>query len=140
MGARGLAMTVGGGYMKAGEFLAFLDQADGKGPLPARQRGVGRFPERFRSPSSTHGLFLTLLLVLLGGVLLNLTPCVLPMIPINLAILGAGAGTRERGFELGAAYGAGIVLVYGGLGWVILRSGLFFGAAERRLGSALKSA
>ena len=28
--------------------------------------------------------------VLLGGLALNLTPCVLPMIPINLAIIGAG--------------------------------------------------
>jgi len=52
------------------------------------------------------------------------------MIPINLAILGAGAGTRGRGFALGAAYGAGIVLVYGGLGWLILRTGLFFGALQ----------
>ena len=38
-----------------------------------------------------------------GGLALNLTPCVLPMIPINLAIIGAGAqaGSRSRGFLLG---------------------------------------
>ena len=43
-----------------------------------------------------------------GGLALNLTPCVLPMIPINLAIIGAGAqaGSRGRGFMLGSAYGA----------------------------------
>ena len=29
--------------------------------------------------------------ILVGGLALNLTPCVLPMIPINLAIIGAGA-------------------------------------------------
>ena len=51
-------------------------------------------------------------LALAGGLLLNLTPCVLPMIPINLAVIGAGAraGSRGRGFALGAAYG-GLKLV-----------------------------
>ena len=38
-----------------------------------------------------RGPLAILLLVLLGGLALNLTPCVLPMIPINLAIIGAGA-------------------------------------------------
>jgi thiol:disulfide interchange protein len=52
------------------------------------------------------------------------------MIPVNLAIIGAGAGARGRGFVLGSAYGAGMVLVYGGTGWLILRSGLFFGALQ----------
>ena len=46
-----------------------------------------------------------LLLVLVGGLALNLTPCVLPMIPINLAIIGAGAqaGIARPGFLLGGA-------------------------------------
>ncbi|MDX9868193.1 MAG: thioredoxin family protein [Kiritimatiellia bacterium] len=128
---QGFRMVTGGGYMGTAAFLAFLDQAEtgAGGPAPAGN-GLGGF---LRDPVAffhAHGLALTLALVLVGGLLLNLTPCVLPMIPINLAILGAGAGTRGRGFALGAAYGAGIVLVYGGLGWVILRSGLFFGALQ----------
>ena len=55
-----------------------------------------------------RGPLAILLLVFLGGLALNLTPCVLPMIPINLAIIGAGAqaGSRGRGFLLGGAYGA----------------------------------
>ncbi len=125
----GLSVVTGGGYMSAKEFLAFLDKAEGKAPASdgAGLAGFLRDPVAF---FHAHGLLLTLLLVLVGGVLLNLTPCVLPMIPINLAIIGAGAGTRGRGFLLGAAYGAGMVLVYGGLGWAILRSGLFFGALQ----------
>ena len=128
--AQGLTATTGGGYMGAREFLVFLDDAEGKTAAAAQGVGLGGF---LRDPVAffhAHGLALTLLLVLVGGVLLNLTPCVLPMIPINLAILGAGAGTRGRGFLLGMAYGAGMVLVYGGLGWIILRSGLFFGALQ----------
>ena len=125
----GLSAVTGGGYMSAKELLAFLDRAEGKVPASG---GVG-LAGFLRDPVAffhAHGLLLTLLLVLVGGVLLNLTPCVLPMIPINLAIIGAGAGTRGRGFLLGASYGAGMVLVYGGLGWAILRSGLFFGALQ----------
>ena len=38
-----------------------------------------------------RGPLMILLIVLLGGLALNLTPCVLPMIPINLAIIGAGS-------------------------------------------------
>ena len=41
-----------------------------------------------------RGPLAILLLVLVGGLALNLTPCVLPMIPINLAIIGAGAQAR----------------------------------------------
>ncbi len=127
--AQGLTVETAGGYMSAKEFLTFLDQVEGKASSDsgAGLSGFLRDPVVF---FHAHGMLLTLLLVLVGGVLLNLTPCVLPMIPINLAIIGAGAGTRNRGFLLGSAYGAGMVLVYGGLGWIILRSGLFFGALQ----------
>src|SRR4029078_11383316 len=50
------------------------------------------------------------------------------MIPINLAIIGAGvkAGSRSRGFLLGAAYGGAMAIVYGILGLVgILTAGAF---------------
>jgi thiol:disulfide interchange protein len=129
--AQGLAVKTAGGYMSAKEFLAFLDQVEG-GPRPPGAAGAGLAGFLSDPVAFFHarGMLLTLLLVLVGGVLLNLTPCVLPMIPINLAIIGAGAGTRNRGFLLGSAYGAGMVLVYGGLGWAILRSGLFFGALQ----------
>ncbi len=124
----GRSLTAAGGYMTAGEFLTFLDQAEGR---PAVQHVALRdFLNHPLDFFRVRGIWLTLVLVLFGGLLLNLTPCVLPMIPINLAIIGAGSGTRQRGFVLGSAYGAGIVLVYGGMGWVILRSGLFFGALQ----------
>lgn len=124
----GRSLTAAGGYMTAGEFLAFLDQAEGR---PVVQHAAWRdFLNHPREFLRARGIWMTLVLVLLGGLLLNLTPCVLPMIPINLAIIGAGSGTRRRGFFLGSAYGAGMVLVYGGMGWGILRSGLFFGALQ----------
>ena len=71
-----------------------------------------------------------ILLTLLGGLALNLTPCVLPLIPINLAIIGAGAqaGSRRRGFALGGVYGLAIALVYGILGLVAVLTGSSFGS------------
>ena len=65
----------------------------------------------------------------LGGLALNLTPCVLPMIPINLAIIGAGAqaGSRRRGFLLGLAYGGAMAFVYGVLGLIVVLTASTFG-------------
>ncbi len=96
------------GYANTRDFLAFIDAAEsGK----AEQGG-------FKGKS----IWLVMLLVLAGGLALNLTPCVLPLIPINIAIIGAGAraGSRARGFLLGGAYGLGITLVYGALGLVVV--------------------
>jgi thiol:disulfide interchange protein len=76
-----------------------------------------------------RGPLAILLLVFLGGLALNLTPCVLPMIPINLAIIGAGvkAGSRGRGFLLGLAYGAAMAVVYGVLGLIVILTAGTFG-------------
>jgi thiol:disulfide interchange protein DsbD len=54
----------------------------------------------------------------LAGVLLSLTPCVLPMLPIVSSII-AGHGeivSRGRGLALAAAYSFGMALVYTALG------------------------
>ena len=103
-----------GGYLDVDEFLQFVGDAE-RGQLPR-----GAFDGR--------GPLAILALVFVGGLALNLTPCVLPMIPINLAIIGAGAaaGSRRRGLALGSAYGAAMAAVYGVLGViVILTTGTF---------------
>jgi len=103
------------GYLPTKDFLAFIHDAengvthgglfDGRGPLAI------------------------LLIVFIGGLALNLTPCVLPMIPINLAIIGAGAraGNKQRGFVLGATYGAAMAIAYGVLGLVVILTAGTFG-------------
>lgn len=63
-------------------------------------------------------------LCLLLGLLLSFTPCVLPMVPILLAIVAgdagkarpAGARSRWRGLSLAATYVLGMSLVYTALG------------------------
>ena len=104
-----------GGYLGASDFLQFIKDAETG--VPQKGWFEGRGP------------LAILLLVFLGGLALNLTPCVLPMIPINLAIIGAGvrAGSRRRGFWLGAAYGAAMAVVYGILGLVVILTAGTFG-------------
>jgi thiol:disulfide interchange protein DsbD len=55
---------------------------------------------------------------LLAGVLLSLTPCVLPMLPIlSSIIVGHGSDvSRTRGFALASSYSLGMALVYTALG------------------------
>jgi len=118
------------GYMKAAPFLRFLDRAESDGATDVS--GIRLFlmdPVAFVRES---GLVLTILFILVGGLALNLTPCVLPMIPINLAIIGAGAqaGSKGRGFALGATYGLGIALVYGLLGVLVVLTGSQFGTIQ----------
>ena len=104
-----------GGYLGGEDFLGFIRDAE------SGVQQQGWFEGR--------GLFAILFIVLIGGLALNLTPCVLPMIPINLAIIGAGAqaGSRRRGFLLGSAYGAAMALVYGVLGLVVILTAGTFG-------------
>jgi len=104
-----------GGYQGSSDFLKFIRDAESG----LKQRGMfeGRGP------------LAIVLLVFLGGLALNLTPCVLPMIPINLAIIGAGtqAGSRGRGFLLGGVYGAAMAVVYGVLGLIVILTAGTFG-------------
>ena len=72
-------------------------------------------------------LWLVILLTLLGGLGLNLTPCVLPMIPINLAIISGGE-SKKTGFRRGLFYGGAMALAYGVLGAVVVYTGGSFGS------------
>ncbi|AKJ64875.1 protein-disulfide reductase DsbD family protein [Kiritimatiella glycovorans] len=115
------------GYMKPDPFLEFLRE---EGALAEEEKGAwGTFLSSPRSFFETFGWGWTLVLILVGGAALNLTPCVLPVIPVNLAIIGAGAraGSRLQGFLLGGTYGLGIALVYGALGLLVVLTGSQFG-------------
>ncbi len=120
------------GFLDVPAFLALLDRAEGRDAGAAPAGGLRGFVADPQAFLQRHGVVWTILLVLLGGLLLNLTPCVLPLIPINLGLIGAGAqaGSRARGLLFGTAYGCGIALVYGLLGLAVLLSGSFFGTIQ----------
>lgn len=92
------------GYMDADAFLAFMRGESVAPALPA------------------SGVLLVLAL-LLAGAAMNLTPCVLPMVPVNLIVIGKSASR-------GLLYGLGIALAYGLLGVLAAVGGLAFGTIQ----------
>ena len=80
------------------------------------------------------GLLLALLLVFLAGMGASLTPCVFPMIPITMAIIGAKGGGKAKGFALSATLVLGMAVTYTTLGVLAAKSGAAFGAFAQRPG------
>ena len=80
------------------------------------------------------GLLLSLLLVFLAGMGASLTPCVFPMIPITMAIIGAKGGGKAKGFALSGTLVLGMAVTYTTLGVLAARSGAAFGAFAQKPG------
>ncbi len=78
---------------------------------------------------STHGYLLGFLAVLLGGLALNLTPCVYPLIGVTITYFGNQGGGRRRLLVLAILYVLGIAAMFSGLGVAVALSGGLFGAA-----------
>ena len=96
------------GYLKPDELISFL-----------RGGGAGEADGRWDDAP----VWMVLWLALLGGLLMNLTPCVLPMVPINLMIIGKSAAR-------GALYGLGIAIAHGILGVLAAVGGMAFGEIQ----------
>jgi thiol:disulfide interchange protein DsbD len=75
-------------------------------------------------------LWLAFLIVFFAGVLTSFTPCIFPMIPITLAVLGARAQglSRSQRFLLSVCYVLGIGMTYSTLGVIVASTGVLFGA------------
>jgi thiol:disulfide interchange protein DsbD len=69
--------------------------------------------------SSAAGWLLLLTTAALGGLLLNLTPCVLPIIPIKIISLSRAARNRKRCVALGIAMFTGVIAFWLSLGILI---------------------
>lgn len=72
-----------------------------------------------------RGLLFAMLMAFFGGLLVSLTPCVYPMIPITLSIIGSRDENRTfgRGFVLSVSYVAGLSLTYALLGLAVASFG-----------------
>lgn len=118
--------AVGGVSGARPEFLGFI-------PLPSSQGFMG--------------VLVLGLVGVVGGLILNLTPCVLPVIPIKVLTISKHAGDPGRSVYLGAWMAAGVVAFWIGIGlpvalfasvtdpsrifgiwWVTLGIGLLIGA------------
>jgi thiol:disulfide interchange protein DsbD len=77
-----------------------------------------------------RGLWFGFVLVFLGGLALNLTPCVYPMIPITVSYFGGQSRGRARHTaSLALLYLLGMATMYSALGLVAAFTGSLFGSA-----------
>jgi len=94
-------------------------------PAPAAAPAAGStgLSQRFLA----GGLLLQLALVFVGGLALNLTPCVFPLIQITIGFFLAQK--QGRGWLLALTYALGMVVTYSTLGVAAALTGSLFGAA-----------
>jgi thiol:disulfide interchange protein DsbD len=120
-----IASTTAGGVGAPSGGEASGAASEGFSPLG---EGGTTLAERI-SDSFDKSLWLVYVLVFFGGVLASFTPCVYPMIPITVAVIGAGsAGSRRRGFVLSLIYVLGIAITYSVLGAAAASTGRAFGS------------
>ena len=98
------AVRIAQGYMSPDQFIAFLGGEQASSALPA-------------------SFALLPFALVLAGLAMNLTPCVLPMVPVNLIVIG-------KSWRRGLLYGLGSALAYGALGVAAVVGGLAFGAIQ----------
>jgi len=99
------------------------------GDRGASGAAAGAWATDLISGSAGSSFLFFLFLVFLGGIASSLTPCVYPMIPITIAVIGAsGDQGRMRAFLMSVVYVAGICATYTILGFVVGNSGGMFGS------------
>lgn len=78
---------------------------------------------------ASSGIFLSLIFVFLGGLALNLTPCVYPLIPITIGYFGGQSeGSTKKLVMMGLLFVLGLSITYSVIGVVTALSGAIFGA------------
>ncbi|MCU7495537.1 MAG: thioredoxin fold domain-containing protein [Ignavibacteria bacterium] len=82
---------------------------------------------------ASSGLLLSLVIVFLGGLALNLTPCVYPLVPITIGYFGGQSeGSTRKLFSLGVLYVLGMALTYSLIGVITALSGAVFGTLMQK--------
>jgi len=76
-----------------------------------------------------HGWFLGFFFVFIGGIALNLTPCVYPLIGVTIAYFGNQGGGPRRVLVLAILFVLGIAVMFSAVGVAVAMSGGLFGAA-----------
>ncbi len=76
-----------------------------------------------------NGILLGLIFVFIGGLALNLTPCVYPLIPITIGFFGGQSeGSTKRLVMMGILFVLGLAVTYSIIGVVTSLTGALFGA------------
>lgn len=77
---------------------------------------------------TSHGLLLTYIFIFIGGLALNLTPCVYPLIPITVSYFGGKSEEKKGGLIVHSVlYVLGMAVMYSALGVFAALTGSLFG-------------
>ena len=100
----------------------------------ADTKAVNNDDSTIASTLEKSGLFLSLIFIFIGGLALNLTPCVYPLIPITIGYFGGQSeGRTSKLFLLGILYVLGMAITYSVIGVVTSLSGALFGTLMQNM-------
>ncbi|MGA2231940.1 MAG: thioredoxin family protein [Tepidisphaeraceae bacterium] len=76
-----------------------------------------------------HSVFLAALIAFMAGIIFNVVPCVLPVLPVKaVGFYEASQHSRARSLLLGFIFSLGLVAIFAALGMVVLLSKSLFGS------------
>lgn len=100
------------------------DSASANSSANATQRGGSTWIAQF-SETLKHNIWLGIGVLLVAGLALSFTPCVLPMLPILLGIItNQRSVTRPRAALLSSAYALGVATMMALFGLVVAKTGI----------------
>ncbi|MEX2219119.1 MAG: thioredoxin family protein [Phycisphaerales bacterium] len=103
----------------ADDDFARFDPTGFQGGAASKRISFNAFGLAFELDASGAGFVLLLMVAALGGFLLNLTPCVLPVVPLKVMGLAAAAGNPARCLLLGTVMSLGVVAFWLAIGAAI---------------------
>ncbi|HHT9146969.1 MAG TPA: protein-disulfide reductase DsbD family protein, partial [Candidatus Wunengus sp. YC61] len=113
-----------------------VSQGEEKQILPISKPDKKPKPAGFQNTIERRGLFVSFILIFLAGIGLSFTPCIYPMIPITVAVIGGQAASDQSAgrkpltaFFLSLIYVLGISIVYSAMGVAAASTGSLFGTA-----------
>lgn len=99
-------------------------------PLSGSVLVINDFGLNLKIDTAGAGIVLVLLLAAAGGFLLNLMPCVLPVIPIKIIGLQKSAGTAKRRILLGIIMSLGVVSFWLAVGTLLGATNKFVAGSQ----------
>ncbi len=109
--------------------LSGMHQASPSAPATTASGAEPQSSDWLSRTFSSRGNVIGFLLVLLGGLALNLTPCVYPLIGVTIAYFGNQGGGPRRVLILAILFVLGIAIMFSSVGVAVALSGGLFGAA-----------
>lgn len=116
--------------LATGEDIAKVQEASGGRAKTGSMLVINDFGLNLRIDTAGAGFALVLLIAAVGGFLLNLMPCVLPVIPIKIIGLQKSTGSAKQRIILGLVMSAGVIAFWLAVGSVLGLSNKFIAGSQ----------